>query len=165
MPKRIAVIGTRDVDSVTVDTITKQVKETYGEDVIIYSGHAYGVDQVASNFKHNHIFIPWNTYNKELRKPGTTYHVCGSDERYDTFIYNTFPHSVNFTDGVWKLVRRNAFIILGDITLDIPPVDLVLWYTGKGIAGGTAYGIKIAQVHNILTEEIIIDAKTSSKIK
>lgn len=158
---RIAIIGTREVKENHLERIHKAIVTRFGSDVVVHSGGAVGVDQVAYKFSKTNVFLPWATYNVNERPKGNTakFIVKGDDTRYDEMIIKLFPHFTKMSEGVKKMIRRNAFIVLGYD--GVPKVDVVVWYTGKGVKGGTAYGVNIARHHGIKTVEL----KDSTKIK
>lgn len=160
MPK-IAIIGTREADaeqiSFSVDFIKKYIEDNHLSDVYIYSGNAEGMDQVATKMKEHVMyvthFLPWKDYNKHLFEEGCSYIYKGTHSKYDSIIYEMFPWIKN-KPTMLGLIRRNMFIILGDGYNMSQKVDVVFYYTGKGIVGGTAYGIKTAQKFGIKIIEI-----------
>lgn len=158
---RIAIIGTREVTKDLLVRIHKAIDTRFGSDVVVHSGGAVGVDQVAYKFSKTNVFLPWATYNINERPKGNKakFIVKGDDTRYDEMLIKLFPHFTRMSEGVKKLIRRNAFIVLGYD--GVPKVDVVVWYTGKGVKGGTAYGVIIARHHGIKTVEL----KDSSKVK
>ena len=158
---RVAIIGTREVTEKQLERIHKAIDTRFGSEIVVHSGGAVGVDQVAYKFSKVNVFLPWATYNNNERPEGNTakFIVKGDDTRYDEMLTELFPHFTKMTQGVKKLLRRNAFIVLGYDS--VPRVDTVVWYTGKGVKGGTAYGVIIARHHGIKTVEL----KDSSKIE
>lgn len=160
---RIAIIGTREVTKVQLVRIHKAIDTRFGSDVVVHSGGAVGVDQVAYKFSKTNVFLPWATYNANVRPKGNKakFIVKGDDTRYDEMLTKLFPHFTKMTQGVKKLLRRNAFIVLGYD--DVPRVDTVVWYTGKGVKGGTAYGVIIARHHGIKTVELKDTTKAKEK--
>lgn len=152
MPK-IAIIGTREASKEKIALLAEKVNKilsNYQDPIYIVSGNAEGVDQVANlvlsfNFTH---YLPWNNFNENLFLPFGNYITKGDDTTYDHHIKQLFPWVFNKSQGFIKLIRRNMFIING--------CDLVIWYTGKGVTGGTAYGIKYAQFLGIKTFELKI---------
>lgn len=159
---RIAIIGTREVSKDLLERIHKAIVTRFGLDIVVHSGGAVGVDQVAYKFDKANVFLPWATYNVNERPKGNTarFIVKGDDTRYDAMLTKLFPHFVRMTEGVKKMIRRNAFIILGYD--GVPRVDVVVWYTGKGVKGGTAYGVIIARHHGIKTIELKEERKESA---
>lgn len=156
---RIAIIGTREVSKDQIDEIFQIIESKYGQDVIVHSGNALGVDEVALRFKRVNIFLPWSTYNEHLKVKGLFYSDKGNDDENDLSIQILFPHFSKLSIGAKKMIRRNFFIVMGDSKMNIPPVDTVVFYTGKGVKGGTAYGVNIAKSFEIPVEEVDLDRK------
>lgn len=148
----IAIIGTRSVDSESIDVLFLKVKSLIARERLevdrVYSGNAVGTDQVASRFGDKTVlFLPWRSYNAALIT-NQTVAVRGDDTRYDGEIKKLFPWIEKASCGTVALIRRNAFIVLGDDFYK--PADVVFWHTADGsITGGTAYGVKLAMSHRI----------------
>ena len=148
---KIAVIGTRDESQLE---LAKENLFKFLDDnnvTLVRSGNAYGSDQLANLFNGfvEH-YLPWKSYNEELRYSDVTY-ILGDVDIFDDKITELFPW-VNNKNGLKKLVRRNCAIILGINGDD--PVDAVLWHNPKGVTGGTAYGVKLAEHLGISTIRI-----------
>lgn len=157
----ISIIGTREVTDADIDKLHELVTEFLDEHQLkvsfVYSGNAVGVDQLAKRWTHNVAWLPWLSYNNKLPEPQYKIDV-GHSSRYDIFLSNMFPYYNNLTDGVKKMLRRNVFIIFGESDVNPkgwPKTDLVFYYTGKGVKGGTKYGVEIAKHFNIPVVEII----------
>lgn len=174
----IAIIGTRDASLEKQKDLTEQIKKYLLENNIevsmTYSGNALGVDQVARNFNNNIMWLPWSRYNEDQNPANYKIYysvqaavdnfkknnvssfavTAGSDLRYDDFTQAQFPWFVTLSDGNRKLIRRNMFIILGDNSPTFPQAEIVFWYTGKGITGGTAYGVNLAKYVGIKLVEL-----------
>lgn len=152
---KVAIIGTRKVSDVKLKELSQGMnaffKQFNLEVDYVYSGNAEGVDQIANEFGEKCVvWLPWRGHNKEFLT-NQKIEVVGDDCRYDALLDSMFDNFSQASPGVKKLIRRNAFIILGDDKY--PPADIVLWHTGRGVKGGTAYGIKIAKRHGIRTVE------------
>lgn len=158
--KTIAIIGTRDVSPEKMVKAIEFIEDYLFRNKItveaVYSGNAEGMDQVATYFSQFTTcvhFLPWKTYNIHLHNNSCIYELRGDNDLYDDLIYKLFPW-IRTKPTMLGLIRRNMFIILGDQTYK--RIDLLFWYTGKGVIGGTAYGIKTAVHFGIKLVEIII---------
>lgn len=150
---KVAIIGTRHINEDDFNKVLEEFKRQISSlDVkYIYSGNAIGVDQVATQmngqYKVVH-YLPWESYCYHFNQKGIMYYIKGHDDTYDELIGRLFTTFRGAKNSVKKLIRRNYFIV--------KDVDIVFWYTDKGVAGGTKYGVLFAEHLGIKTIEIKI---------
>jgi hypothetical protein len=159
----ISVIGTRKSNEESNLIIFNKIKEIlksrnlYPEDIEeVRSGNAYGVDQVANKFldlgiKVKHYVVDDN-HNPSLRRREAEYVIGKGD--YDELMYSLFPWIKKQSYYVKMLISRNMSIICGK--KEEKPSNLVFWFTGKGLTGGTSYGVKLARHLGIEDIEVTI---------
>ena len=159
----ISVIGTRDSNEENNLIIFNKIKEIlknrnlYPDDIEeVRSGNAYGVDQVANKFldlgiKVKHYIVD-NNHNYTLRRKEADYIVGTGD--YDELMYSLFPWIKQQSYYVKMLISRNMSIICGK--KEENHSSIVFWFTGKGLKGGTSYGVKLARHLGIEDIEITI---------
>lgn len=158
----IAIIGTREIKDTDhfkiLDKILRYLttNELLSSVDIVRSGNAEGVDQIANYFSVKGIrvihYIINESHNYNLRSKTSEY-VVGRGS-YDNLMYELFPWIKNSNEFVQGLISRNMSIIMGKE--GEPRTDLVFWYTGKGVVGGTAYGVKLARHLGIKDVEIVL---------
>lgn len=137
-------------------------KKTNEYTLVIRSGNAIGMDQVAYEIKranHVHIYLPYSNYNRGLLPDDSKVKsiASGTDKKVDTPITKLVNWYDRMNDAYRLYIRRNYHIING-FDEKAPQVDLVVMYaptsmSGK-VTGGTYYGYRFAaargiQVHNI----------------
>ena len=151
--RTIAIVGSRSCQGESLEKLKAFASEAFGGADRIYSGNAVGVDSLARLAVPEKItlWLPWASYNAESIRPGEEAIDAGSDERYDELIESLFPWFAAMKDTVKPMIRRDAFIALGD--WQRPKADEVLWHTGKGLTGGTSYCVLIARSVGIKTTE------------
>lgn len=155
-------LGDKYHDDLTKEQQALVNKKTNEYTLVIRSGNATGMDQVAYQIKRAnqvHVYLPYTTYNRALIPSDSKVKsvVSGTDETVDATITKlvTWYGRMEVTNRLY--IRRNYHIING-FDKKAPQVDLVVMYgptsTSGKVTGGTFYGYRFAaargiQVHNI----------------
>lgn len=137
-------------------------KKTNEFTLVIRSGNALGMDQVAYEIKRAnqvHVYLPYTNYNRGLLPDDSKVKsiASGTDKKVDAPITKLVNWYGRMADAYRLYIRRNYHIING-FDEKAPQVDLVVMYaptsmSGK-VTGSSYYGYRFAaakgiQVHNI----------------
>jgi len=123
------------------------------------SGGASGADYAfwkgAAKDGHGELHLPWLSFNQHLtvspQRQSSWVRKVFHDDRHLAISAEYHPRWSSLSQGVRRLMARNASIILGSNPDDESGWSkMVICYTPSGgVAGGTGQGIRIAQAYDI----------------
>lgn len=116
---------------------------------LLRSGGAPGADKAfeggCSSVKgKKEIYLPWSGFEGNP----SPLHTITEEAKAMALKFHPAPHVLEARQGLWKLMARNCYQVLGQRLND--PVKMVVCYTKLGAGqGGTGQALRIAKFHQI----------------
>lgn len=165
MTKRVAIIGSRELDDKSLERLTKIAEEFVRAGWEVSTGCADGADYAAMVGARNvdptklNIYLPWDTYNKEYHRDtdNTVVYDAKKHKDWTESVHDYHPASTGMKQGAFKLHARNYGIVHDCELVIANPVKI-------GQRSGTDQGIRVAKGLSIPCY-VICDDKEMRKLR